>query len=79
MPPTGNGNVLLPREDERRWRAGGRSGCERVLSVVGPQGGTESDRSAGGSQSVADLVYVAFKSRESSVRPAKQLSTLFCD
>lgn len=31
MPPTGNGNVLLPWEDGRRWR-GRESGCERVLS-----------------------------------------------
>lgn len=42
--------------------------------MVGPQGGTESDRSAGGSQSATDLMYVAFESRESPVRPAKLLA-----
>lgn len=64
MPPAGNGNVLLPREDERRWRGGGESGCEGVPSVVGPQGGTESGRSAGGSQSADDLSCTSHLNRE---------------
>lgn len=60
MPPTGNGNILLSREKERRWRGRKESGYERVLLVVGPQGGTESDKSAGGSQSVVDFMCVTF-------------------
>lgn len=55
----------------------GGSGCERVLSVVGSQGGTESDRSAGGSQSAADLMYVRFESRKSPYEACEALAPFF--
>lgn len=64
---------------EKVAERGGESGCERVLSVVGPEGGTESDRSAGGSQSATDLMYVALESRESPTRSTKPLASFFYD